>query len=59
MYTINNDIETFIFIHNQDIILDFIKNEKFKDLNDLKKAGDSTDNYRFLFKLVKKNEETI
>lgn len=36
MYTINNDIETFIFIHNQDIILDFIKNEKFKDLNDLK-----------------------
>lgn len=27
--------------------------------DDLKKAGDSTDNYRFLFKLVKKNEETI
>lgn len=36
MSTINNDIETFIFIHNQDIILDFIKNEKFKKINNLK-----------------------
>jgi len=36
MYTIDNNIETFIFIHNQDIILDFIKNEKFKNINDLK-----------------------
>lgn len=30
------NIETFIFIHNQDIILDFIKNEKFKNIENLK-----------------------
>lgn len=36
MSTINNNIETFIFIHNQDIILDFIKNDKFKNFNNLK-----------------------
>lgn len=36
---------------------EFSYNEITRD--DLKKAGDSTDNYRFLFKLVKKNEDSI
>jgi hypothetical protein len=36
---------------------EFSYNEITRD--DLKKAGDSTDNYRFLFKLVKKNDDSI